>query len=341
MKKFKTGVDSRHAEQYITAMTTTNDNNTALTYDALTYDAAATLAAADRLAALIPKADAAKYAALRSGFEASLAEGCWQKHVSRSLTACFAKPLGHGRGASLVRESLDRLARASSRWDDKRSLGELAGALYWGFRYGASYFARRTRAPYLDGQDMTADEITQVREAMAVDLENRVKPREIQAAKEAFDLVVAHRADADLLDRVCGILDAQRPKPTFTLLGVSPTITATLSAMGFTGAADAWVETPKLIVERTDDGGWRVRLVWPEGTVFNTSRFALSGDHCHACGHRIKNPYNWVPAVVMATGQAPRAVWVGHDCAESVFGVKAENRVAFREAQTQTQTQTA
>jgi hypothetical protein len=68
-------------------------------------------------------------------------------------------------------------------------------------------------------------------------------------------------------------------------------------------------------------------LLWPEGTRFGASRFAEEGDRwpvgrCHSCGHAIRKSTNWVPLVATDDTGAPLALWVGKDCAQTLFGIK-------------------
>jgi hypothetical protein len=73
------------------------------------------------------------------------------------------------------------------------------------------------------------------------------------------------------------------------------------------------------------------RVVWPEGTEHACSRFAASGsqNQCHACGHAIRNAFNWVPLVVENAEGVPHALWVGRDCAENLFGIKATGELEY------------
>lgn len=130
------------------------------------------------------------------------------------------------------------------------------------------------------------------------------------------------------------LLDATRPPPVFTSLGVSPTLTKTLDDLGIAADVDAitycpleyyWVDVPASTPGGRVTRECRVRLLWPEGTRFGASRHARDhGRHrkCHACGHAIKNVFNWVPLILKAKdGGGPYGIWVGRDCAKSLFGV--------------------
>ncbi len=137
-------------------------------------------------------------------------------------------------------------------------------------------------------------------------------------------------------------LDATRPIPTFTHLGVSPTLTRTLTALGLDAEGTTvtvcpirWEE-----VETTDAKGNKRyhkigHLEWPAGTVHDASRFnwidrpRFSG--CQACGHSIKNAWNWVPLVLTTPAGKTYSLWVGRDCAKRLFGIKVTGEVEIAE----------
>jgi hypothetical protein len=76
-------------------------------------------------------------------------------------------------------------------------------------------------------------------------------------------------------------------------------------------------------------------LVWPKGTVHGASRFHATNNNaqCQACGHAIKNPFNWVPVLVDNKAGVPHSVWVGRDCAEKIFGIKMVGALILAEGQ--------
>ncbi len=129
-------------------------------------------------------------------------------------------------------------------------------------------------------------------------------------------------------------LDATRPKPVFTRLGVSPTITDTLVDLGLDFADHTTIQVCPIRweeVETTDAKGNKRyhkigHLEWPFGTIHNASRFNwdLRGSFscCQACSHAIKNAFNWVPLVLTTPAGAHFSLWVGRDCSKSLFGIK-------------------
>lgn len=133
-------------------------------------------------------------------------------------------------------------------------------------------------------------------------------------------------------------LDALRPPPVFTVVGISRTLTATVASLGLPtdGAAlarDAVTVCPMEWYKVEGENFFRSRLVWPKGTIHNATVHAgARGDsaHCHACGHAIRNAFNWVPLVVRSQGKV-YGLWTGMDCAKSLFGIKMTGEARYSE----------
>lgn len=149
-----------------------------------------------------------------------------------------------------------------------------------------------------------------------------------------------YAADHAELVRALNELDAQRPAPVFTQLGVSRTVTKTLAEMGLVGTVaetSRVCPTKRIQIEATDANGKVVLdkktgkpvLIWvrvwdfPANTVFGESRFHIYNGQCEACGHGIRNPMNWLPVLIDDKAGVPHAVWTGTDCARNVFGIKS------------------
>lgn len=283
------------------------------------------LTASDNLATFLPAKEQAKYAALRAAFEKSVTQGFWEEHTSRQLRAAFGKKLANGRMGGAMLKALDRLRRKGWEWQrDQPAQRDLVHTVDMALSYGVFHLAQ-VRVRY-DGQDFAAD-LAFVRNAVLDEID---KDKDKGAVAKLFDEILSRLDDAELVSKAFETLDAQRPKPVFTLLGVSPTVTATLQDMGFVKASEAEISMPEIELVPDGHGSWRPTMKWPEGTKHNTSRFASRYSCCHACGHRIQNAANWVPVVVTSDKQ-PRSIWIGSDCARSVFGIQAENRVALRD----------
>lgn len=162
------------------------------------------------------------------------------------------------------------------------------------------------------------------------------------AARFVFAVARAMAPVVEALDA----LDATRPPPRISPMGaVNPSHRAVLADLGFKfdgeRAEDGYIEVcPSEIVwiEETDTDGKKfrravVRLLWPEGTHHGGSRHhdRLHDGRacaCEACGHPIRNPYNWVPFVVRASARAtPWSLWVGRDCAKRLFQVEVDGEL--------------
>jgi hypothetical protein len=133
------------------------------------------------------------------------------------------------------------------------------------------------------------------------------------------------------MDEITSLMDrwdGTRPGVTFTHLGVSPTVTATLQGleavkvtvcpMEYKQVEEVNPETGKVVYKTI------VRLLWPEGTVHGASRYHATNNNfqCQACGHAIKNAFNWVPLILWDTANKPKSLWVGRDCARNLFNIE-------------------
>lgn len=135
-------------------------------------------------------------------------------------------------------------------------------------------------------------------------------------------------------------LDATRPKPVFTSIGVSPTITQTLEEAGLKLRADTvrfcpteWIKVERKNAKGVTETVWVMVLVWPAGTVHGSSRFHNYHGQCESCGHGIKNPYNWIPLLIDDEAGVPHSMWVGRDCSERIFGIKVKGEVELAAGQ--------
>lgn len=133
------------------------------------------------------------------------------------------------------------------------------------------------------------------------------------------------------------LLDSSRPRRTVVLGTLSPTVADNLSrAMGISIAS---VRSPEVVTKwvEIEIRGRMVRvqeleILWPDGTKHWRSRYAFGSaagnEQCHACGHAIRNPWNWVP--LLADGKdGPLSLWVGKDCAGKLFGAKVEGDAVY------------
>lgn len=120
-------------------------------------------------------------------------------------------------------------------------------------------------------------------------------------------------------------LDNTRPRPVFTTMNASPTISAELKRQGAVTVEVCPIEWEKVEDPKTGKISFWAVLVWPENTIHGSSRYTQkSMDQCHACGHAIRNPFNWVPLILTDDKGQKKSLWVGRDCSATLFGVKME-----------------
>lgn len=154
-------------------------------------------------------------------------------------------------------------------------------------------------------------------------------------------LATAHGWAADFapVAELIALLDSRRPIPTLVCKTLSPTVLANVGkSMGV--ALDS-IEVPeivwqwvKVMIKGREVEMPEPEILWPEGTRHNVSRFAQGTAHnfqCHACGHAIKNAFNWVP-LVAKTANGPVSLWVGRDCAKKLFNCEVDGDALWAEA---------
>jgi hypothetical protein len=133
------------------------------------------------------------------------------------------------------------------------------------------------------------------------------------------------------------LLNSRRPKPTYAFGTLSPTVVENvnknlkicLTNITVPEMKGEWRKVQRPIKGRPgkfeEVEVYFIEPVWPEGTKHCVSRFSYGSkagnSQCEACGHAIKNPWNWVP-LLGTTPTGPVSLWVGHDCAENFFGCK-------------------
>lgn len=138
-------------------------------------------------------------------------------------------------------------------------------------------------------------------------------------------------------------LDAERPKPTYAIGAVSA---ATAKNVGASMGLDlASFEVPPIDWKKTQQpvpgvpGGATITVWigvprWPAGTLHNKSRYAggsrAGNAQCHACGHAIRNPHNWVPVAAFGADGVPHSLWIGKDCAGVLLGISVKNEAGGR-----------
>lgn len=126
-------------------------------------------------------------------------------------------------------------------------------------------------------------------------------------------------------------LDESRTKATFVVdpTKVSPTVRKTLDGLNLNSLTIRVCPMEYRDEEVLLPSGKKVTtkvayLVWPKGTKHGCSRFLTTNENyqCQACGHAIRNPFNWVPVLVDNKAGVPHSIWVGRDCAKNLFGIE-------------------
>jgi hypothetical protein len=229
-------------------------------------------------------------------------DGCWPKGASRKVHAALGKQNVAGKFAKTNRELLESLADDEKTWEAKHRGWTIAHAMQFGSLGQANDVAATVAA------------LRPVAEARGAD--------EALTIGSLLDTAQQWAADFAPVAALVKTLDASRPKPIIVLGSLSRTVADNVGAA--MGVAIDTIECPPIewtwVEEEVDGAIVRVpvgRILWPDGTRHHQSRFA-SGSQCHACGHGIRNPLNWVPLVAQ-TATAPVSLWVGRDCARKLF----------------------
>lgn len=132
------------------------------------------------------------------------------------------------------------------------------------------------------------------------------------------------------------ILQNARPKPVITKVGLSPKVTKTLKEMDLDLDLST-IQHPIVyrMVPLTDEKGKLIRdankkkimvlrpfVQFPDGTVFNMTRFSLKPHNCEACGKFV--PSGMFTPLVAKDKKSGKLVgmWVGTDCGRNIFGIK-------------------
>jgi hypothetical protein len=233
--------------------------------------------------------------------------GYWPKGTSRKVKAALNKAKV---AEKLGRENRGRLEALTNK-EGKRLGWDIEIAL----TYGQYERAHAVKAAAIE-----------LRSCVQIDVDQRLIEQAVQWAR-AFEPI------AELV----ALLDRSRPAPTFVLGTLSPTVYANLSES--LGVDFTSIRVPEIKWEwvEYEHEGRKVRykigtILWPEGTRHHATRYGVSDANnrqCEACGHAIRNAFNWVPIVAQGP-QAPLSLWVGRDCASKLFGVKVDGDAQYR-----------
>lgn len=161
-----------------------------------------------------------------------------------------------------------------------------------------------------------------------------LSPAVAEVVRQAADWAADFAPVAELV----AILDSRRPAPVVVLGSLSPAVAANLG--GTLGIRFESLRSPEVVarwIEVEIKGEKRqvqeIEIVWPEGTQHLRSRFAhgsrAGNEQCHACGHAIRDPYNWVPLVADGP-DGPMSLWVGRDCARKMFRAEVTGDAVYK-----------
>lgn len=257
--------------------------------------------------------------ALLPALAESETQGFWVPGVSRKLTAALNK-------LSTATKKIAKQARAyyDSAQDRETVYGTVAFEKAraernaWNDIYYAMYYCSSAHA------------LDKVLPAVK-HIEEHGEP----ATEQKTVLRFAREFSADLLpvQNLIHHLDSTRPKPVFTSLGLSPTVTATLTEQLKLNVATVRFPEFRDLWKEREINGKLVRvcitiIVWPKGTMHGKSRFS-GKSQCNACGHAIRNNMNWVPFLMDDAKGVPHSFWVGRDCAKNIFNVDVKGDAEY------------
>jgi len=237
------------------------------------------------------------------------AQGYWKKGVSRTVHATLNKQNVAAKWAKACTKKFGVNSFGSVRMSHDHPLT----AAEFAMSYGQFERAPRTLKDLLAAKKLSAD----------------VQP----FADDAIRWAKAFVPVAELV----ALLDSRRPKPVVVMKTLSPTVAENITK--HIGLDVSTIQMPEMHgewVEIEHKGKkqevYQIVIDWPEGTKHYQSKFLRSenNDLCQACGHAIKDPYNWLPILSYDAGKTPYSLWVGRDCAEKLFGCKVEGDAIYK-----------
>lgn len=273
--------------------------------------------------------------------------GYWKKGVSRTLKAALNK---QNEARKFIDKSLTKRKQLAGS-DAKVTNGDLLENLH-GAKHTTKEMERglgtHEKGFYL-AHAMRFGSFGLAKKNIA--LAERLQPYAEKADRETFEAWGAALRWAKAFEPVAELiklLDSRRPKPVIAFGGtLSPTVWANvgrameieMSTLGAPPSHGEWVEKEMLINGKMQKVSvWEVTIDWPKGTKHNMSKFVRNQESgnwlCQACGHAIKNPYNWVPLLAYTKPDkvhgTPLSLWVGRDCAQKLFGCEVEGDAIYK-----------
>lgn len=158
-----------------------------------------------------------------------------------------------------------------------------------------------------------------------------------EAEREALKMAGQWAADFTPVAKLIELLNSRRVPPVIVLGSLSPSVAKNVGDL--LGIKLDTIQVPPIKGEWKDVviKGVKARIMvytidWPEGTKHDRSRYVFGSragnEQCHACGHAIKDPFNWVP--LMGDGPDGKlSLWVGRDCARKLFNVDIKGEGQF------------
>ena len=248
--------------------------------------------------------------------------GYWKKGVSRTMKAALNKQTVAQKFSRSLDEQLGEIDRYGS-GQKRLAYDHPLHAAASDMRYGAYDRAPKHLLPESKAKREVQGIFSFTTKAGTVNANETIE-RWAQAFAPVYELIA--------------LLDSRRPKPVIVMKTLSHTVAKTVSA--HIGLDVSTIQSPAMHgewVEFLYKGQkvrvWEVVIDWPEGTLHNKSRFWYSkrgNSQCEACGHAIKDPYNWVPILSYDAAKTPYSLWVGRDCAEKLFGCEVEGDAIYK-----------
>lgn len=259
--------------------------------------------------------------------------GYWKKGVARTVRATLNKQ----NVAQKLSRSIEAQIGAPDRWSNGRPRLGYDHPLHEGasdMLYGSYGRAAKHLTPEAKAKRDAQGTFTLATKAGPVNVNETIE-RWARAFAEVAGLVE--------------LLDSRRPKPVFVMKTLSPTVAENLSA--HIGIDVRTLQTPdmhgeyvEVVIKGQKVSVYEIVIDWPEGTLHYRSRFLHSENNelCQACGHAIKDPYNWVPILAYGAeplerqigGVTPQTVpyslWVGRDCAEKLFSCQVDGDAIYK-----------
>lgn len=257
---------------------------------------------------------------------ASEAQGAWVPKASRRVDACFSKANVIIGLARKHRKAIEQINETAVRYGE----GEASP-------HGLSQQQPREQRGWEAAFLMSSSQWRGRGTIFWAYIMEKAPSDEVRAA---IDKGRQFAIDFAPLAQLARVLDATRPLPVFTQLGVSPTLTATLKSIGLDGTMSSIRLCPIRWEKREiKNASGKVSYVlvgipeWPAGTVHGASRYDNNGQHlqCQACGHGIRQADNWVPLIIDNAAGVPHSLWVGRDCAKSLFGIKTTGAMTLKD----------